>query len=68
MWFNKFCVALRGGGEALCHARVTIEGLVEIGAMGPTAVIDVDSVSCFPSIERKAITQAYHEELTSMEA
>ena len=56
------------GAEVLYHARFEIEGVVATGAMAPTAIIMVDLVNCFPSIERRACTQAYHEELTSMEA
>ena len=57
-----------GGADVLHHARVTIEGLAATGAIGPAALIDIDLLNRFPSIERRVITQAYHEELTSTEA
>ena len=68
--FNQFCVAVKGGwgADVLHHARVTIEGLAATWAMGPAALIDIDLLNRSPSIERRAITQAYHEELTSTEA
>ena len=63
----QFGVAMPGGAEALYHARDCIEELAASGSMGPIAIIDVDLVNCFPSIEWEAIVEAYSAELPGME-
>ena len=57
--YNQYGVAMPGGCEALCHARGTIEELAATGAMGALAMVDVDLVNCFPSVEWRAIVAAY---------
>jgi hypothetical protein len=65
--YGQFGNAMPGGGEALFHARDCIEELAATGAMGSIAVVDVDLVNCFPSLEWKAIVDSYSAELAVME-
>ncbi len=62
----QYGVAIPGGAEALFHASDAIETLAASGAMGPIAVVDVDLVNCFGSLEWDAIVEAYDKLLPEM--
>ena len=60
--FGEYGVALPGGAEALFHARATVEEeLASAGLLGLVAIVDVDLVNCFGSLEWPAIRRAYQE-------
>ncbi len=56
---HQYGVAIPGGTEVLFHARGTMEQLAKAGTLPPIAIIDVDLVNCFPSLEWEAILEAY---------
>ena len=58
---RQFGVALPGGAEALFHARETVEAMARSGTLPPLAVVDVDLVNCYGSLEWDAIIEAYEE-------
>ena len=59
--FGQFGVAIPGGVEMLYHARNTIETVAESGVLGPMAVVDLDLVNFYGSVEWNSILQAYDE-------
>ena len=65
---GQYGVAIPGGAEALFHAGDAVEQLAATGDMGPIAVIDVDLVNCFGSLEWPAIMEAYDSMLPEMSA
>jgi hypothetical protein len=58
---HQYGVAMPGGTEVLFHARDTVEELARMGLLPPLAVVDVDLVNCFGSLEWDAILEAYKE-------
>eukprot|EP00973_Karenia_brevis_P006339 862508-Karenia_brevis.AAC.1 len=59
--FGQFGVAIPGGAETLFHARSTIEDVAASGVLGPLAVVDVDLVNFFGTVEWGAILDTYSE-------
>jgi len=57
--FGQLGVAIPGGAETLYHARTTIEELAANGTLGPVAVVDLDLVNFFGSVEWDAILDTY---------
>jgi hypothetical protein len=56
---HQYGVNMQGGTEILFHARDTIEELARTGQLPPIAIIDVDLVNCFGSLEWDSILDAY---------
>jgi len=54
-------VMIPGGAEALYHARATIEEPAEQGILEPLAIVDVDMVNFFGSVEWNPMLEAYAE-------
>ena len=61
MDFMQFGVQMPGGFEALYHARSTVEHCAEKGMLGELAVVDVDMVNFFGSVEWQPMLDAYAE-------
>ena len=59
----QFGVAMPGGGEALIHARATVEDMAGLGQLGAIAIVDVDLVNCFGMFEWPATLAAVDEML-----
>ena len=48
---NQYGVAMPGGAKVLFHARDTREEFGRLGQLPPIAIVDVDLVKCFGSLE-----------------
>ncbi len=60
---RQYGVSLPGGAEVLIHAREALEGAVRSSpSAGVWALIDVDLVNCFPSLEWATIEAAIAHE------
>lgn len=55
----QFGVQMPGGCEALYHARATIEKCAAKGALGDSAVVDVEMVNFFGSVEWQPMLETY---------
>jgi hypothetical protein len=62
MEIMQFGVQLPGGCEALYHARATIEKCAGKGELGDIAVVDVDMVNFFGSVEWQPMLDTYATE------
>ena len=58
---QQYDVMIPGGAEALYHARATIEEAAEQGTLEPLAIVDVDMVNFFGSVEWNQMLEAYAE-------
>ncbi len=66
---RQYGVSLPGGAEVLVHARDALEDTVcSSPAAGVWAMVDVDLVNCFPSLEWAEIESAMEEEFPDLVA
>ena len=60
---RQYGVLCPGGAETLYHVRATVEEVALMGGLGDLAILDVDMVNCFGSLEWGAVKASYARQL-----